>query len=433
MICGLIAALSSSRSAHAGETFLWNSSATANWTDTTRWSPNGLPGDNDETDKITIGQDAGNGGAVILNSAVPSLAGVSIGGGGTGTLRVQNGGSLATTGTGDAIGLNGLGVVVMTGGALTLGGRLDVDHGIVQQSAGIFKLVNTTLGNLNFGISAPAQWTHSGTAQLEVGVDLNLGPGGSGIFQQGGGSVRVHRNVNVGSIFGDGQLILLGGQFLVDGVLRVGYNSTGRINLASTTADIQVGSLDLEPSSTFDLDLGRTTAAIHAGTASLRGSLDVDFTFAPTVGAVFPFIVTSTGAPSATTFTGKPQNSVFVVDAPLGAMPVRINYTANTDAGAAANDVTITVLKNGDLNFDGVVNRADVAKLIHGFGSAADFPGGDLNGDGLVDLRDVMRMQREMTASGASAAGISSVPEPGSWALLIGAIPGLLACGRRRR
>jgi hypothetical protein len=60
----------------------------------------------------------------------------------------------------------------------------------------------------------------------------------------------------------------------------------------------------------------------------------------------------------------------------------------------------------GDLNFDGVVNAADLTALNGGWGTAAGRSGGDIDGDGLVTEVDLMLMAGDWQAPPATSHGV---------------------------
>lgn len=97
-------------------------------------------------------------------------------------------------------------------------------------------------------------------------------------------------------------------------------------------------------------------------------------------------------------------------------------------------------LLNGDANFDGSVNFADLVAVAQHYGDSGGserWDQGDFNGDGKVDFADLVSVAQNYGASSDFqadlAAAFASVPEPGSLVLLA-AILGLgRPRGRRRR
>ncbi len=109
-----------------------------------------------------------------------------------------------------------------------------------------------------------------------------------------------------------------------------------------------------------------------------------------------------------------------------------------TPIDAFFDDISSTTLRPGDVNLDGTVNRADVARLVRGFGMTtnATWDDGDLNGDGRVGLADVMQIQNRLS-TGPVVIGppveleAAAVPEPGS--LWLAAFGGACGFGLLRR
>lgn len=75
----------------------------------------------------------------------------------------------------------------------------------------------------------------------------------------------------------------------------------------------------------------------------------------------------------------------------------------------------------GDANFDGSVNGADLLLLRSNLGasSGATWSQGDFNFDGRVNAIDLQILRRNLVTSGAPGAVLSVVPEPGGCALLV--------------
>jgi hypothetical protein len=84
----------------------------------------------------------------------------------------------------------------------------------------------------------------------------------------------------------------------------------------------------------------------------------------------------------------------------------------------------------GDVNFDGSVNAADLARLVETYGSAAGavWEDGDFNEDGKVGLRDLAALASQFSP----AAAATPVPEPGGFCLLVLTL-GACACWGQRQ
>lgn len=101
-----------------------------------------------------------------------------------------------------------------------------------------------------------------------------------------------------------------------------------------------------------------------------------------------------------------------------------------------------TTLRPGDVNLDGTVNRADVAKALLGFGklTGATWDDGDFDGNGRVDIADVIKIQNRLPGGGVvigppidvADARIAAVPEPGSIALAAMGLLAVAIAARRR-
>jgi hypothetical protein len=93
----------------------------------------------------------------------------------------------------------------------------------------------------------------------------------------------------------------------------------------------------------------------------------------------------------------------------------------------------------GDVNRDGVVDRADAALLAMHFGTAngAMWSTGDLDADGATTLADAVIVQQylavEPTAPAAAAASLAAVPEPHAIAALLSAATALSCIGAAQR
>jgi hypothetical protein len=93
--------------------------------------------------------------------------------------------------------------------------------------------------------------------------------------------------------------------------------------------------------------------------------------------------------------------------------------------GTATNQVTVQPALYGDANMDGLVNFADLSKVLANYGqSGMNWSQGDFNYDGTVNFADLSNVLANYgttggpTLAGGAAAGVSPVPEPGTMVLL---------------
>ena len=90
----------------------------------------------------------------------------------------------------------------------------------------------------------------------------------------------------------------------------------------------------------------------------------------------------------------------------------------------------------GDANLDGKVDINDLTVVLTSYNrtTGMTWSTGDFNSDGKVDINDLTIVLTHYNQSlGASAAGMSAVPEPGTLALLAAGLAGLLGYAGRRR
>ncbi len=83
--------------------------------------------------------------------------------------------------------------------------------------------------------------------------------------------------------------------------------------------------------------------------------------------------------------------------------------------GVVFSDVSVISTLDGDYNFDGTVDSADLAVLENDFGSTLKAEA-DGNGNGIIDAADFLLWQKNFGASSALAAA-QSIPEPSTFAL----------------
>ena len=213
------------------------------------------------TNDINLGQTAGSTGTVFLEGGLIDLDNGSVDVGanatGTGLLAISGGELNIDGGTNLNVGLNGAGVMTMSGGVANIGDF------IVAYNAGSTGDVTLTDGTINvsgdyqtdIGRAGAGTMTHSGgtlnTTQgsLSTTSALNVGmlDGGVGTYNlSGAGVLNVDGNVMVGQS-GTGVFNYTGGELSADGIiLGNGETGMGTFNLGSgadltVTKDVFIG------------------------------------------------------------------------------------------------------------------------------------------------------------------------------------------------
>lgn len=276
-------------------------------------------------------------------------------------------------------------------------------------------------------------------------------PGGQSMFLAAGyvgsntGTTHHYQNVRVGGTVGVGDNGGLGNNNLVgllarandydSYVLVVDYNN-GSINLIKSRNADPATPITMTSAAIFgyapllpfylQLDVLDTT-----GGTQLVGRVYEDATRNNLLNTIFAFDDagnTVPGAPHPAFYSG----FVAQVNSPAGTF---------TPIDAYFDDMSSKTLRSGDVNLDGTVNRADVARLARNFGMSANatWDEGDQNGDGQVDLRDLAAVQRRLPTGPVIihppvdvVADIAAVPEPSSIVLAALGV-GLVAVASRRR
>ena len=109
------------------------------------------------------------------------------------------------------------------------------------------------------------------------------------------------------------------------------------------------------------------------------------------------------------------------------------SYTGDVVAGTLAIDDLRAMRPEGDANFDGRVDAADLKVLRSNLGTGTaghTWAQGDFNFDGRVNAKDLALLRRDFGLGITPSAVVSVLPEPSSCVLL--GLP-LLALLRRRR
>lgn len=257
-------------------------------------------------------------------------------------------------------------------------------------------------------------------------------------------NVRVGGNIAVGNNGGAGNNNLIGLLARANDydsyVLAVNYDN-GTINLVKSsnadaanpiymTSQAISGFAELEP---FFLQMD---VQDFAGGTRLVGRVYEDESRSNLLNTIFAFDDAGEAVPGA---AHSPYYSGWVVQFN--------NRTATTPTtiDASFDNMFSLTLRPGDVNFDGRIDRSDVAQLSQHFGmtTGATWDEGDVDGNGRVDMFDLTAVQSRMTAGGpvvigppvdiVAHAAAAAVPEPSSVALaLLGLAATAVAAGRRR-
>jgi hypothetical protein len=236
-------------------------------------------------------------------------------------------------------------------------------------------------------------------------------------------NVRVGGNIAVGNNGGAGNNNLIGLLARANDydsyVLAVNYDN-GTINLVkSRNADaanpIYMTTQAISGFAALDPFFLQMDVQDFAGGTRLVGRVYEDETRSNLLNTIFAFDDAGETVPGA---PHPPYYSGWVVQ--------YNNLTAAnpTTIDASFDNMFSLTLRPGDVNFDGRIDRADVAQLSQHFGmtTGATWDEGDVDGNGRVDMFDLTAVQSRMTAGGPVVIGppvdivanAAAVPEPSS-------------------
>jgi T5SS/PEP-CTERM-associated repeat protein len=342
-----------------------------------------------------------------LGSAWTQTGHLSVGHRGQGLLRVEDAGFVQS-------------VDAFVGRQSSANGRVELDRkeGANSGPGGTWQVDrNLWIG----GTDAEA----GGVGQIDVGPGSTLNVGGRLHFWRGA-AVSVHDGGRIGigvtPEFQANAIVLTTGGTL---------SGTGQINgsIAATAGTIEPG----DPLGTLAIDgsleLGEDVALLYqiGGTALNRvDRIDVTETI-DFGGQLVVSLVDGFEPVAGDTFTlmtyGSRQGSF--LDSQLPELPGSLNWLL--DIGPTTLQLSVVPAStSGDVNLDGLVNRADVALIAAHFGQSngSTLATGDLDGDSAITLKDLAILQRNLTSSGSPNAAMSSaaVPEPSGVCLIVIAV-----------
>jgi T5SS/PEP-CTERM-associated repeat protein len=363
-----------------------------------------------------VGRLAGSSGSVSVDGAGSRWSmtnlhvggGAIIGGAGSATVSITNGGTVSCFDCN--IGAGGPGTVTVTGAGSLFHNRQEL------------RLGRSSLGTLNI--------TGGGTVEVDGNLWLGHSNTGNGIINLLDGTLRLDGDklaVNIGT----GTFNFTGGRLEGAGTidLKTTLVQNGGTFAPGTSAGVSTiqggytlerGTLEIEINGAgtagVDWDLVKVNGAVDLlGAGGLpEAELDVVLGFAPAIGAEFLILDNDGSDPTIGTFAnGATVKAAYAA----GLYKFAINYAAGTGNDIAL--VTHSVSLLGDYNGNGVVDAADYVQWRKTANTAVTpYSGADGSGNGLVDDEDylVWRSNFGLT-SAAIAAAIESdqraaVPEP---------------------
>jgi fibronectin-binding autotransporter adhesin len=432
----------------------WNTNA--NWTDSVNGAVHvapGLDGAYVDTDTATFGT-TGSGGTVDLANVSPSLKSITFNDATSYNLTSSGSGSLLLNGTGTTVGsdANTALVSVMNGShtisaPVVLNTNTDVDVATVSNVAQQITFSGQISGSGGFKttdtgttiLSSPTGNIYTGGTVVNAGkLYVNSGtPGSSTVSGTGSGAVTVN---STGTLAGSGNIVSSGVTVNAGGSIASGPAQTSAPNVTGpgitfTNTNVALsgtGTGSLSANLTFDLGAGSD----HLGTGTPGA-----YNFANPITDTTYMTLSGT---SQLTFTQGSTESVSLVDLTSGTLSLRqstpyLLVTAGSDAdyfnlvinsGTAANP--IYSLSQNDTTQGGWV--------------VGVYTGGTVNGTDVTQIAinqygpDGVTALTPNSPTGVypdavlylNAGNLEAVPEPGTWALMIGGLALLVVIQRRR-
>ncbi len=163
--------------------------------------------------------------------------------------------------------------------------------------------------------------------------------GGTGVFNQTGGSLTTTEDLRLGHAGGVGTYTISAGTLDVDGTLYVGSGGTGTFHIIGDQATIEVDGYSQNADSTLELTINSISPINVDGAISLAGALDVEFASLPDIEDVFPIFINDGDDLVSGIFSDKPEGYVFSLAGTY--IDMVLTYEANLDGGSIGNDVAL--------------------------------------------------------------------------------------------
>lgn len=260
--------------------------------------------------------------------------------GSLGTIQVSGG----TLGTGDVtyVGVNGVGVLKITGGTVTTGslwiGSNATGSGTVTLSSGTLKSdqSDTIVGNSGTGTFTQSGGYYSSVAYLQIGKNST----GIGFATLTGGTSVIAKSINVG-VAGTGSLTVSGSSTVKvgSGTVALGVNSGG------------VGTLNLGDGGSFTGVLSASTGNLMVTTGSGSGTVNFNTSNAKSYGYIFAGNLKLNQIGSGTTTLTATNTYTGVTTVSAGELKVN---------GSLSKTGTVTVTSGGRLSGSGTVGNIQV-------------------------------------------------------------------------
>jgi len=282
----------------------WTGTTSSDWFTGTNWNPNGVPA---AGASVSIDTQTPNA-AVVNGGATPAMASLSIGDINSGTLTIQNGGSVTVTSNNDVFVGNlagSSGTVTVTGagstwtGGVLFIGNLGTGKLTIQNGGAV-----SDVGGAFVGFSAGSQGTvivDNGT--WNASTHLDIGEAGSGVMTiQNGGTVSSFDALIGISAGSTGAVVVNNGSWNNASTLSVGYLGTGTLtlqnggtvntgavtlaNLTGSSAMLNIGAAPGSPAAAPGT-LNTPTVSFGSGFAQINfNHTSTNYAFAPALSGI---------------------------------------------------------------------------------------------------------------------------------------------------